>query len=396
MEPGVKRSRPAAPPPPPPKKPPRDISERVTVPVDAAVSSILKSSPIPTDRNTSPDDSSNYNSNFESESSSMLPKQPQREANKFMFTNPALSEKTHVISEDSDESPPSQPKVPVPLAVNLPKLPPKPPKPVQSPISKPATSMVPNQIDVLRPATKRVSYQTRLHRLGSPDPSNKIYHLVVFSELWWIIFLVLHFGQFSILLSAAFDGLPPPAFAVLLFMVLFVAALVLLARCYVKKSRLSTHRNLLLKGGVCTPEDEADDVSDRAILLTTFACVLEGVTYAIYSAVLAGKRSDIKKSDYENQGTILQTLRFSSIVLLALHRIFRPANRVDPMRTILEVLIILFLLIHSNALSPPTVGNRNSMLGCHRWIDFVPINRVEWNIYELSASCQGAHGLLVL
>jgi hypothetical protein len=178
---------------------------------------------------------------------------------------------------------------------------------------------------------------TKRRGLAAPDPTNEIYHLVVFSEVWWVVFIVLHLGQFVILYSSAYDGLTTASFVILLLLSITVVGLVVASRMFVKKSRLSLQRNLRIKGGKCTPEDEADDVSNTAIYCVTAACILEGISYAIYSAVLAGKKMHLSKPGYYSQGTILETLRFSSIVLLALHRIFRPANRVDPMRTILEV-----------------------------------------------------------
>lgn len=187
------------------------------------------------------------------------------------------------------------------------------------------------------PTVNRAPAQKPKRVLGPADTHNQIYHLVVFSELWFIIFLVLHIGQFTILYSASYESLPTPAFIVLLILTLAVTVLVVSSRFLVKKSRLSLQRNLRLKGGTCSPEDEADEVSDLSVYFVTIACILQGIIYAIYSAVLVGRHVHVSQSGYYTQSTILETLRFSSIVLLALHRIFRPSNRADPMRTILEV-----------------------------------------------------------
>lgn len=191
------------------------------------------------------------------------------------------------------------------------------------------------------PRNTEQAESSKRRTLGPPDPTNEIYHLVVFSEVWWVVFIVLHIGQFVILYSSAYDGLTTASFVILLLLSISVVGLVIASRMFVKKSRLSLQRNLRIKGGKCTPEDEADDVSNIAVYCVTAACLLEGISYAVYSSVLAGKQMHLSKPGYYNQGTILETLRFSSIVLLALHRIFRPANRVDPMRTILEVCICL-------------------------------------------------------
>ena len=79
-------------------------------------------------------------------------------------------------------------------------------------------------------------------------------------------------------------------------------------------------------------------VPDRAVMLLAIAAVLEGVAFAIYTTVTAGNSQALpNSSSFYSQGTTLQTLRFASITLLALHRVLRPANRIDPMRTVLEV-----------------------------------------------------------
>ena len=45
--------------------------------------------------------------------------------------------------------------------------------------------------------------------------------------------------------------------------------------------------------------------------------------------------TDLKEAEF-----LLQTLRFASITLLSFHRIVRPANRYDPLRTILELEVV--------------------------------------------------------
>lgn len=49
---------------------------------------------------------------------------------------------------------------------------------------------------------------------------------------------------------------------------------------------------------------------------------------------VAGYESSAKRN------TVLQALRFASITLLCFHRILRPANRVDPMRTVMELEVV--------------------------------------------------------
>ncbi len=169
------------------------------------------------------------------------------------------------------------------------------------------------------------------------EPGSLIYHKNTFSQTWFLVFLIIHTVQFILMLSAANEQLSSGAFAVIVLLVVAVIILVLLSRWYTRKSRLSSAKNVKMRNGVCTPDDEADDIDDRAIYCLIVACVLEGIAYAIFAATVAGRSSELNKSGFYTQDTILQILRFASITLLALHRIIRPANRIDPMRTILEV-----------------------------------------------------------
>jgi hypothetical protein len=177
------------------------------------------------------------------------------------------------------------------------------------------------------------------------DPENEIYHLNTFSQGWLVIFLLLHFLQFLFLLITGFEQLTLGASILIVLLVIIVPMLTLYARYLVKKSKLGSFRNIQLRRGVCTPKDEADDVPDEAVYCIAWAAILEGITFAIYVAVLAGNSNHLHTSGLYNQDTILQILRFASITLLSLHRIVRPANRIDPLRTILEVITVTILYI---------------------------------------------------
>jgi hypothetical protein len=185
------------------------------------------------------------------------------------------------------------------------------------------------------PKKKHVDMTRRVITVGEPD--NPIYHKIRYSESWLAGFLGLHIGQFSMLLVAAKSQLSGIEMAVLVIVVVSVVALALVSRWLVTKSRLSERRNIKLRGGVCTPEDEADIVPDRAVECLAAAAILEGIAYALYASLVAGNRNHLDTAGYYTLNTILQTIRFASITLLALHKIIRPANRIDPMRTIMEV-----------------------------------------------------------
>jgi len=172
------------------------------------------------------------------------------------------------------------------------------------------------------------------------EPTNTIYHLNRMSEMWLIAFLLIHSGQFALLLTVGYKALPNGAFGVVLFLSIAVVLLLLAARINTKKSKLSTKQNMAYNDNICTPEDEADAVSDTAVLCVMAAVVLEGFAFAIFTAVTSGHHEYLSESGFYTKNTLLQVLRFTSITLLALHRVIRPANRLDPLRTVLELELV--------------------------------------------------------
>ena len=68
------------------------------------------------------------------------------------------------------------------------------------------------------------------------------------------------------------------------------------------------------------------------------AALCEGVSFAVFPAVTAGyHQSALNESGFYSSKTIIQTLSFATITFYAIHRVLRPANRLDPLRTVLEV-----------------------------------------------------------
>lgn len=175
--------------------------------------------------------------------------------------------------------------------------------------------------------------------LGEGDPDNLIYNLISFSDLWMFIFIVLHIGQFTTMIISGFDMIPKIISIVLIILMVVVIALCIYARYFIKTSKLTLKRNLDLKGGVCTPEDEADDIPSKSIYVFALVCIIEGFMFALYASYAAGNKDESGTGFYAHN-TSLQIIRFASITLLALHRILRPANRIDPMVNILELEVV--------------------------------------------------------
>ena len=164
---------------------------------------------------------------------------------------------------------------------------------------------------------------------------NKIYDKVFIAEAWLGIFLVIHVVQCTILLKVGYVALPPSVFIILLILMIAVGLCLIIGRYLIRSKKYCTWNLNITK-----PEDEAErELPKATIYLFCIASILEGLSLAIFSSIVAGRDSALPRSGnhYYNKATLLETLRFASISLLCLHRIIRPANRLDPARTMLEV-----------------------------------------------------------
>jgi hypothetical protein len=222
------------------------------------------------------------------------------------------------------------------------------------------------QIDGNRndPSMSTLSFKDSAKYINAADPveENLIYNQNRMSEPWLYTALIVHIIQFGILLTLGRPILSNAAMIVLVLLATSVAVLLLLSRKLVKKNRRRSVSTTLFRKRIegsdqRTPEDEADFIPSSAIHCLSAAAVLEGCTFALYTVMLAGydrrldNHSDPRYGGKQRQ-IILETMRFASITLLTFHRILRPANRVDPMRTMLEVrrhrlLALLFMLFMS-------------------------------------------------
>lgn len=171
------------------------------------------------------------------------------------------------------------------------------------------------------------------------EENNPIYHKTKFSPIWMYLAIFLHIGQCIFLFVVGQRVLSQGVFVFLVLLSVLITVLLIL-------SRFSAHvRNIgffeLRRKEHFTPDDEKDDVPDRGVYYLSLAGVLVGCLYAIFSACAVNVDKNLNQGGFYTQNTLIQSLRFGSIILLAFHRVIRPANRVDPMRTMLEVMIIL-------------------------------------------------------
>lgn len=167
-------------------------------------------------------------------------------------------------------------------------------------------------------------------------PCDEIYHKNHFSEFWLTVAISLHVTHFIVLFTMGSRLMNQVELGINVFVVFAVVALLLLGRLLVTKNRavgLSW-----VSSGVTSPGQETDAVSDAVIYILAIAALCEGVSFSIYSASAVGQNQNaLNASGYYSSSTIIQTLSFATITMYSIHRIIRPANRLDPLRTVLEL-----------------------------------------------------------
>jgi hypothetical protein len=129
-----------------------------------------------------------------------------------------------------------------------------------------------------------------------------------------------------------------PALAVLVAFIAIVLILLGISRYSVTKLPHSSRWSYL---NIKSPDQETDGVPDNIIYLLCVIVMMEGTAFALYPTACAGRSFEVlTDGGYNSFQTMSQILSFSAITLLGLQAIIRPANRLDPLRTILEVFII--------------------------------------------------------
>ena len=173
---------------------------------------------------------------------------------------------------------------------------------------------------------------SKLGRSSDANISLK-YHKSHFADRWLFLTIICHFVQFVILLVVGYRALSRDTLLVLICIIASVPIMLIISRGLVKKSPLKWKYD-----DKHTPDDETDQISNTVIYILAIASILEGGAFAIYPTSTAGKdRSSLNKSGLYSFDSMVETLRFASITLYGFHRLMRPANRLDPLRTMLEV-----------------------------------------------------------
>ena len=174
-----------------------------------------------------------------------------------------------------------------------------------------------------------VAKRQQQDNIDKEEAVKNMYHKTHFSSEWMYATIVMHLFQFSLLLSVGMAAVPLGSAVMIMLLVVNVALILVVARCRTNKLPKAVDWSYKT---IRTPEQETDDVSDNVIYLLAAAVLLESIAYALYpvSAVFLSRLDN--RSD-----SITQILCFAAIINLSFHRIIRPANRLDPLRTILEL-----------------------------------------------------------
>jgi drug/metabolite transporter (DMT)-like permease len=184
----------------------------------------------------------------------------------------------------------------------------------------------------------------------------RMYHNIHYSDEWLMLTIFMHITLFTFLLTIGYDALTPVSLTILLIAATSVVLLLLFSRYHVGKlpRSLDWSQNVIR-----TPDQETDLITDDTIYLIGIAACIEGFALALYPVVTARysrQNHVIEQDGFTSYTTLVQILAFGSLVIFGFYKILRPANRLDPLRTIFEVTYTVSLfspLIHlPSSLSP--------------------------------------------
>lgn len=294
------KAKPVAPPPPP--KPPKKPGGK-RVPIDVALQQVARDGSLATDAGTSsrthlsvaPNDAAQAREDTnlaQIEQHEVYNKLSPRHSNGAEEpTSPAIHPKSshsngysNPFDEDVEEGQANK------------KLPP----------TKPLVKQEESAVVRMRKANLHFTNSTVAPRVTGGEPNNMIYHKSRLSEGWVIGAVFLLILQMSFLLGIGYDALPVGTLVVLLFLIVVIVGLFIRTRLWVRKSRMSNMRNIKLRGGICTPDDEADVVPDKAVYCLVWASLLLGIVYSVFTAVAAGNGSQLQQDGFQSQETVLQ------------------------------------------------------------------------------------------
>lgn len=188
-----------------------------------------------------------------------------------------------------------------------------------------------------------------------------LYHKIHYGDEWMYLTIIMHMVQFSLLLSFGGQSLSGFYLSIMIIIVTSVVILLVWSRyCTIKLPRSMEWSYSSIR----TPDQETDIVSNGVIYALSAAAILEGAAYALYPSLSASYDKERSNVGMRSYNTLSQILSFGSIVLFGFHKILRPSNRLDPLRTVFEV-NFQYMQIFINLLGKfrLLVGNCIYMLG---------------------------------
>jgi hypothetical protein len=165
-----------------------------------------------------------------------------------------------------------------------------------------------------------------------------------FSNIWLYVTIILHTTLFCALLSFGHSALTTPSLAAMCILIVLVPVLLIMARTSIP------NKSYALFSTNTSPKGETDLLSDHTIKIMCAAILTESFAFALYPAISSGAMeapgSTLSKSGAYSYSTISQLLSFTALVLGGFYRTIRPANRLDPLRTIMEVMSTYLHTLH--------------------------------------------------
>lgn len=185
-------------------------------------------------------------------------------------------------TESSSKTPPSLPKRPQATPSPLP------PRPQNSPKEGVISNPVANQAS------------SSGKRLLSSNSNSGIYDKVTMSTQWMIVALLMHVGQFYLMLSYGQPAMHPWSFSFTIVLAIAVVCCLLWSRYLVKKKAMPSRELPLCArlmpwryrgkdlGHYHSPEDETDSIPPMSIYLVAVSAIIEGSAFALFAAAVAG------------------------------------------------------------------------------------------------------------
>lgn len=158
-----------------------------------------------------------------------------------------------------------------------------------------------------------------------------------FSTFWWLISIIfLGFNVFMVCeYCFAVSNINHRYMYITLTAFLLALLFLIMYRFGVQKKSIACY-----KEDHMAPSDETDIFKPQFYYLLCLAVISYGIGLCLFELIMYQHFTELKSQKILTPNNLLQFIRFGSIVFYALHRIVRPSNRFDPLRTIFDLDIV--------------------------------------------------------